>query len=86
MEITLKTKYDINDIVYGFHNGHVFKFKVKDLTATYSRIRGWSVSYDVIAVMGENGGHCFNEKMEEHQLHTREEVIDELDAATALVP
>ena len=91
MKIEFDTKFDIDDIVYGFYNGRIWKFQVKNIRAEYDKDkltylhRYDSVKYDVVQYpvdpTNENGVEPENNirlTFYEYELHTLDEMKEML--------
>ena len=73
MTLEIKTKFNRDDIVYGFHNGLPWAFRISDIDVCYSLSSNrTSVWYDTTAITDSE--LTFNQRFEEHELHTKEEL------------
>lgn len=74
MEFKISTKFSIGDIVIGFYNGSFYKFRIDNIKFThYTKWDNTDIVYECSAVV-PLGGVTFNEKFNEHELHTEDEM------------
>ena len=82
MDINIKTKFSVNDVVYGFYRGNIIKFRVDDVKVKldyYSTEISYLVTELLPPTTDENAYITFSETFEECELHTREELITALE-------
>lgn len=82
MNINIKTKFSVNDIVYGFYRGNIIKFRVDDVKVKldyYSTEISYLVTELLPPTTDENTYETFSETFEECELYTREELIQMLE-------
>ena len=86
MKIEINTKFSIGDIVYGFYNGNIWKFRVNDIHVDYYHSkRSYQynmdyIQYDVVEVpigVNKDGDECcavMQTQFYERELHTLDEL------------
>ena len=79
MRVEVNTKYDVNDVVFGYYNHHFFKFRITNIQVqtNYKRQRT-EVIYSCTAII--EGSECtFTHEFNECELYSNiDEIIEKL--------
>ena len=86
MDITIKTKFDIGDVVFAFFNGHIVKYCVREFKFQYnsSYLEGMMITYECNSVpereTTEDGypEEIMVDNFNEYELHTKDEIVNML--------
>lgn len=79
MRVEVNTKYDVGDVVFGYYNGHFYKFKITNIqTHTEYKRQRTEVTYDCTAII-EDSECTFNYTFDECELYSNiDEIIEKL--------
>ena len=79
MDVNFKTKFNLNDIVYAFYNGHIMKFRVDNVKVKFDFLYSTEISYVVTSRVSNDAHVMLQEVFDENELHTKEELIEMLE-------
>lgn len=79
MDINIRTKYNIGDIVIGCYVGQLYKFKIEEIEVNYnSSYIDNDIRYKCVAVL-ENSEVTFYHEFEERELWTIDDLQKMID-------
>ena len=77
MEVTVTTKFNVGDTVYGYYHHGLIKFRIDRIKVEYdSRWRSSLVRYECTAIVPKDCEVTFTETFEESCLVTKSELIE----------
>ena len=79
MDINIKTKFNIDDVVYVFWKGIIKKFKVTDIKTSFGFYNNIEITYRAEPILPADSYVTFTEEFDQNELHTKEELIQMLE-------